>query len=76
MAPQTNTSLFGSTSRKSPILESSPEFFGDELPEKKLLFVGMSILTILLSLGPGCHTHPPLKIDALVDQPQARNVPS
>ena len=32
------------------------EFFRDRLPEKKLQFVGMSILLILLSPGPGCHT--------------------
>ena len=32
------------------------EFFGDRLPENKLQLVGMSILLILLSPGPGCHT--------------------
>ena len=32
-----------------------PEKFGDQLPEKKLQLVGMSILLILLSPGPGCH---------------------
>jgi len=31
-------------------------FFGDRLPKKKLQLVGMSILLILLSPGPGCHT--------------------
>jgi hypothetical protein len=31
------------------------EFFGDGLPEKKLQLVGISILLILLSLGPGCY---------------------
>ena len=34
------------------------EFFGDRLPEKKLQLVGMSILLIILSLGPECHTNP------------------
>src|SRR6185437_8800524 len=33
------------------------EFFGDRLPEKKLQLVGMSILLIILSTGPGCHKH-------------------
>src|SRR5688572_30084394 len=37
----------------------TPEFFEDELPEKKLQLVGMSILSILLSLGLGCHSPPP-----------------
>ena len=31
------------------------EFFEELLPEKKLQLVGMSILLILLSPGPGCH---------------------
>ena len=31
------------------------EFFGDQLPEKKLQLVGMSILLILLSSELGCH---------------------
>jgi len=31
------------------------EFFTDQLPEKKLQLVRMSILLILLSLGLGCH---------------------
>jgi hypothetical protein len=33
----------------------SLEFFSDELPEKKLQLVDMSILSILLSPRPGCH---------------------
>jgi hypothetical protein len=32
------------------------EFFSDELPEKKLQLVDMSILSILLSPRPGCHS--------------------
>ena len=32
------------------------ELFADGLPEKKLQLIGMSILLILLSLGPGCYT--------------------
>ena len=32
------------------------EFFGDRLPEKKLQLIGISILLILLSSGPGCHS--------------------
>src|SRR6185312_11541188 len=34
------------------------EFFGDRLLEKRLQLIGMSILLILLSPGPGCHTNP------------------
>jgi hypothetical protein len=30
------------------------EFFGDEFSEKKLQFIGMSIVLILFSPGPGC----------------------
>ena len=37
------------------------EFFGDRLPEKKLQLVGISILLILLSLGPRCHMLTPLR---------------
>jgi hypothetical protein len=32
------------------------EFFADELPEKKLQLIGMSILLILLSPGRGCYS--------------------
>ena len=31
------------------------ELFADGLPEKKLQLIGMSILLILLSPGPGCY---------------------
>jgi hypothetical protein len=31
------------------------EFFSNELPEKKVYLVDMSILSILLSPRPGCH---------------------
>jgi hypothetical protein len=31
------------------------EFFSDDLPEKKVYLVDMSILSILLSPEPGCH---------------------
>jgi hypothetical protein len=37
------------------------EFFSDELPEKKVYLVDMSILSILLSPEPGCHTLTPLE---------------
>jgi hypothetical protein len=37
------------------------EFFSDELPKKKVYLIDMSILLILLSLGPGCHTLTPLE---------------
>ena len=47
------------------------EFFGDRLPEKKLQLVGMSILLILLSPGPGCHMLTPLR-----DRRPRRSIPS
>jgi hypothetical protein len=34
------------------------EFFVGELPEKKVYLGDMSILSILLSLEPGCHNYP------------------
>jgi hypothetical protein len=37
------------------------EFFTDELPEKKVYLVDMSILSILSSPKPGCHTLTPLE---------------
>jgi hypothetical protein len=37
------------------------EFFSDELPEKKAYLDDMSILSILLSPGPGYHTLTPLE---------------
>jgi hypothetical protein len=37
------------------------EFFSNVLPEKKVYLVDMSILSILLSPGPGCHTLTPLE---------------
>src|SRR6185437_11123641 len=45
--------------------------FGDQLPEKKLQLVGMSILLILLSPGPGCHILTPLR-----DRRPRRSIPS
>ena len=56
----------GRTSRSVTHPQISPgqahltsEFFGDEIPEKKLQLVGMSILLILLKLWAGVsHTHP------------------
>ena len=52
----------GRTSRSVTHAQISPgqarltsEFFGDQLLEKKLQLACMSILLILLSLGPGCH---------------------
>ena len=47
------------------------EFFGDRLPEKKLQLVGMNILLILLSPGPGCHILTPLR-----DRCPHRSIPS
>ena len=41
------------------------ELFGDQLPEKKLQLIGMSILLILLSPGPGCHRHSEARADEL-----------
>jgi hypothetical protein len=35
------------------------EFFSVGLPEKKVYLDGMNILSILLSLKPGCHNPPP-----------------
>jgi hypothetical protein len=35
----------------------NPEFFAGELPEKKIYLGSMSILSILLSLEPGCHNN-------------------
>jgi hypothetical protein len=49
------------------------EFFCDELPEKKLQLISISILIILLSFGPGCHnilcwrTPATVKEDTIVD---------
>jgi hypothetical protein len=37
----------------------TPEFFTGGLPEKKVYLGGMSILSILLSLEPECHTANP-----------------
>jgi hypothetical protein len=39
----------------------NPEFLSDELPEKKVYLIDMSILSILLSPRPGCHTLTPLE---------------
>ena len=47
------------------------EFFGDRLPKKKLQLVDMSILSILLSPGPGCHILTPLR-----DRRPRRSIPS
>jgi hypothetical protein len=46
-----------SSNRSRPIT-LNPEFFSDELPEKKVYLVDMSILSILLSPEPGCHKCP------------------
>src|SRR6185312_4764102 len=68
----------GKTSRSVTHPQISPgqarltsEFFGDRLPEKKLQLVGMSILLILLSPGPGCHMLTPLR-----DRRPRRSIPS
>jgi hypothetical protein len=51
----------------SPILKSlqnntlNLEFFSDELLEKKVYLIYMSILSIPLSTRPGCHTVTPLE---------------
>ena len=47
------------------------EFFSNELPEKKLQLVDMSILSILLSPEPGSHILPPLE-----DRRPRRSTPS
>ena len=47
------------------------EFLRDGLLEKKLQLVGMSILLILLSPGPGCYILTPLR-----DQCPRRSIPS
>jgi hypothetical protein len=54
---------FGKTSRSITHPEIAPgqarltlEFFAGGLPEKKVYLNGMSILSILLTLEPGCHT--------------------
>jgi hypothetical protein len=46
---------FSNRSRPSTL---NLEFFSYELPKKKLQLVDMSILSILLSPEPGCHTSP------------------
>ena len=58
----------GTTSRSVTHPEIAPsqarltsEFFRDELPEKKLQLIDMSILSILLSPRPGYHILPPLE---------------
>jgi hypothetical protein len=53
----------------------TPEFFAVGLPEKKVYLSGMSILSILLSLEPGCHNPPPLEDQRPRRSTQARNVP-
>ena len=40
------------------------ELFADGLPEKKLQLIGMSILLILLSHGPGCYSRHQVGDDA------------
>ena len=47
------------------------ELFADGLPEKKLQLIGMSILLILLSPGPGCYILTPLR-----DRRPRRSIPS
>ena len=47
------------------------ELFVDGLPEKKLQLIGMSILLILLSPGPGCYILTPLR-----DRRPRRSIPS
>jgi hypothetical protein len=47
------------------------EFFGDELPEKKLQLIDMSILLILLSPRPGCYILTPIR-----DRHPRRSIPS
>jgi hypothetical protein len=49
----------------------TPEFFAGGLLEKKVYLGGMSILSILLSLEPGCHNPPPLE-----DRRPRRSTPS
>jgi hypothetical protein len=49
----------------------TPKFFTIGLPEKKVYVTGMSILSILLSLEPGCHNSPLLE-----NQRSRRSTPS
>jgi hypothetical protein len=54
-APGNNFSVGHPSSNHSRPSTLNLEFFSDELPEKKVYLVDMSILSILLSPGPGYH---------------------
>ena len=49
----------------------NPQVLWGGLPEKKMHLIDMSILSLLLSLGPGSHNHPPLE-----DRRPRRSTPS
>jgi hypothetical protein len=54
-APEKDFPVGHPSSNRSSPSTLNLEFFSDELPEKKVYLVDMSILSILLSPGPGCH---------------------
>jgi hypothetical protein len=56
-APRNNFPIGHPSSNRSRLSMLNPEFFSDELPENKVYLVDMSILSILLSPRPGCHTY-------------------
>jgi hypothetical protein len=58
-APGNNFPIGHPSSNRSRLSMLNPEFFSDELLEKKVYLVDMSILSILLSPRPGCHTLTP-----------------
>jgi hypothetical protein len=55
-APGNNFPIGHPSSNRSRPSTLNLEFFSDELPEKKVYLVDMSILSILLSPEPGCHS--------------------
>jgi hypothetical protein len=54
-APKNNFSVGHPSSNRSRPSTLNLEFFSDELPEKKVYLIDMSVLSILLSPGLGCH---------------------
>jgi hypothetical protein len=55
-APGNNFPVGHASSNCSRPSTLNPEFFLDELQEKKVYLIDMSILSILLSPEPGCHS--------------------
>jgi hypothetical protein len=60
-APENNFPIGHPSSNRSRPSTLNLEFFLDDLLEKKVYLVDMSILSILLSHRPGCHTLTPLE---------------